>query len=243
MARVQDSAYSGSADEFSIEVVTGTPAASPSDPSLPSGSCWVLARVQVNAGASSITNANITDLRTTYTGQFGRAAALGGKIICTSSTRPTAPFAGMQIRETDTGREYNYSGSAWVIPHPLGRLGHAVLNANSSAFTSIIYPLSVTVTALANRRLRVHVHANVFSTTDGANISVSVCDAGGTIANQAYRTVQANKGDQITVEHLVDSGAGGSLTFQLGAYSTDSSLVTASGTAYTSIAVYDEGPA
>ena len=42
-------------------VVTGTPAASPSDPAVPAG-CLVLARVAVAALASSIVNANVTAL-------------------------------------------------------------------------------------------------------------------------------------------------------------------------------------
>lgn len=116
IARVRDSAYSGATDTFSLEVVTGTPAGSPSDPSLPSGTCFVLARVQVAASASSITNANITDLRGNYsTAQYGRAAALGGTIPCTSSTRPTSPFAGLRIYETDTNRTWEHNGSAWVL--------------------------------------------------------------------------------------------------------------------------------
>jgi hypothetical protein len=63
---------------------------------------------------TTITTSNIVDRRTTGTGQFGQAAALGGKIICTSTTRPTAPFEGLDIYETDTDIEYTYSGSAWV---------------------------------------------------------------------------------------------------------------------------------
>lgn len=113
VARVRDAAYSGATNTFAIEAVTGTPAASPAEPTIPANS-WVLARVEVVALDTTITTANITDRRTTGTGQFGLAAALGGKITCTSTTRPTAPFEGMDIYETDTDFEYTYSGSAWV---------------------------------------------------------------------------------------------------------------------------------
>lgn len=34
--------------------------------------------------------------------------------ICTSSTRPTSPFEGMMIYETDTDIIYWYSGTSWV---------------------------------------------------------------------------------------------------------------------------------
>ena len=121
VARVRDAAYSGATNTFAIEAVTGTPAASPAEPTIPANS-WVLARVTVAALDTTITTADIVDRRTTGTGQFGQASALGGKIICTSTTRPTAPFEGMEIYETDTDFEYTYSGSAWVQTSHLGAL-------------------------------------------------------------------------------------------------------------------------
>lgn len=65
IAQVRDDTYSGATNDARLTVVTGTPAGSPSDPSLSSyPNALVLARVAVAAGATSITNANITDLRT-----------------------------------------------------------------------------------------------------------------------------------------------------------------------------------
>ena len=37
--------------------------------------------------------------------------------VCTSSTRPTTPFEGQAIFETDTDRMYIWNGTAWVIPN------------------------------------------------------------------------------------------------------------------------------
>lgn len=63
VARVRDAAYPASAtNTWALEVVTGTPAASPADPTLPANS-YALARVAVAAGATTITSGNITDLR------------------------------------------------------------------------------------------------------------------------------------------------------------------------------------
>ena len=62
VARVKDAYYSGATNAFSLEVITGTPAGSPTDPTIPNN-CLPLARVAVAAGATSITNAVITDLR------------------------------------------------------------------------------------------------------------------------------------------------------------------------------------
>ena len=38
-----------------------------------------------------------------------------GTAVVTSSTRPSAPFAGQQIYETNTKLTYVWSGSAWVL--------------------------------------------------------------------------------------------------------------------------------
>lgn len=65
VAKVQDSAYSGVTNSWSVAVVTGTPSASPVDPTAPANSI-LLARVNVAALASSITNANIDNLRTIW---------------------------------------------------------------------------------------------------------------------------------------------------------------------------------
>lgn len=60
---VNDAAYTGSLNNLVVNVVAGTPAASPSVPATPANSI-ALARVAVAAGATSILTANITDVRT-----------------------------------------------------------------------------------------------------------------------------------------------------------------------------------
>jgi len=109
IAQVRDSNYSGGVNDARLTVVTGTPAASPSDPT-PPVNALVLARIAVAAGATSVVTANITDLRT-------RAAGLGGVQVCTSTTRPSGAslFNGLSIYETDTFRELLYDGTGWTI--------------------------------------------------------------------------------------------------------------------------------
>lgn len=130
VARIRDAEYSGATNTFAIEVTTGTAAASPADPTVPAN-CVVLARVAVAANATSITNANITDLRAGYAAVTGSAvignqikvAAPGGVVVCTSSFRPTTGlYAGLVIYETDTNLMYIYSGSAWTTTRCAGRV-------------------------------------------------------------------------------------------------------------------------
>lgn len=135
VARVQDAQYSGQTNSASMAVVTGTPAPSPTDPPVPA-TAWVLARVAVAANASSITNANITDLRTQRAGQEGSAAALGGVIACTSTTRP-AHAVGRPIYETDTGRLLISDGSAWTGVPRTGT-GSGTISTGSNNTTVVI---------------------------------------------------------------------------------------------------------
>ena len=65
-ATVNDAYYTGSLNNVVLQVVAGTPAGSPVAPSLPANSIS-LARVAVGAGATAITNANITDTRVLVT--------------------------------------------------------------------------------------------------------------------------------------------------------------------------------
>ena len=93
-ATVEDSAYSGATDAWSISVTAGTPAGSPSAPSLPSNSL-LLCTVAVAAGATSILTANLTDGRVqwadaTRPGGTDVAVADGGTGSSTASAARTA---------------------------------------------------------------------------------------------------------------------------------------------------------
>jgi len=65
-ATVNDAYYTGSLNNVVLQVVAGTPAGSPTAPALPANSIS-LATVSVGAGATAITNANITDTRVLVT--------------------------------------------------------------------------------------------------------------------------------------------------------------------------------
>jgi hypothetical protein len=114
IAQVRDSNYSGGVNDARLTVVTGTPAASPSDPT-PPANALVLARIAVAAGATSVVTANITDLRT-------RATGLGGVQVCTSTTRPSGASlsVGNKIFETDTMQELTWMGASWLVTATLG---------------------------------------------------------------------------------------------------------------------------
>lgn len=181
--RVNDASYSGALNNCALEVVAGTANASPVDPTAPANSI-VLARVAVAATVTTILTANLTDLRP-------RASGLGGFIVCTSATRPSAPFEGMIIFETDTNRALAYSGTAWTglgawdVPPPQF-FQAATAGAGPTSLTSIItnnavlvapYPLTMVVTAFGDMG------------ANGASNTVSL-----TIQDEAGANIQASQG-------------------------------------------------
>lgn len=109
-ASVQDAAYSGSNNQWLIQVITGTPAPSPSAPATPANSI-VLAQVAVAANATSITSGNITDKRPVFGQRFrARARNTSSTSVGTSATKialqsldydPSANF--------DNVTNYNYT--------------------------------------------------------------------------------------------------------------------------------------
>lgn len=74
---VNDSYYTGSTNNVVVTVVTGTPASSPTVPATPANSI-ALAKVAVAANATSITNSNITDLRSTVSTNLTPQSLDGG---------------------------------------------------------------------------------------------------------------------------------------------------------------------
>jgi len=108
-ASVQDQFYSGGTNLWQIDKVTGTPNASPSTPTPPVNSITI-AIIDVAANATTVTNANIT-----INAQL--ATAVGGIVQCTSASRPTSPYKGMEIYETDTDTFLycqNTTGPIWT---------------------------------------------------------------------------------------------------------------------------------
>lgn len=126
--RIRDNAYStGPSNDATIYVVDGTPASSPSAPSAPPNSL-ILAQVAVDAAVTQILTADITNVRTTTTGQ-GYAGLKGAFRRATSSNRPSTNLQAYQdfIVEDDTKRPYYHNGTNWI---PFGAYG--VTNTLSS---------------------------------------------------------------------------------------------------------------
>lgn len=113
--KVEDTAYAGGVNSSSVVVVAGTPASSPSAPSLPAN-CIELAQVSILALDTSITNSEITDRRV-YLAATGAPIPVANTAALTALT---GTYNGMLAWQRDTFRGMAYNGTAWA-PAGFGR--------------------------------------------------------------------------------------------------------------------------
>ncbi len=139
------------------------------------------------AGGGSIPQSAVTNLETrltaieaTNTTQDGNISDLDGRVdavesdidtniapfiihVCTSATRPPAPFEGMTIYETDTDRYAYYTGTAWAyrVLVPSVASSEADQTTTSTTFTAGSSPPNVTFVAPASGIVYVTVSGTV----------------------------------------------------------------------------------
>ena len=107
-------------------------------------------------------------------------------IVCTSTTRPSSPPEGMTIYETDTDKllTYTTATTGWQPPWnmPWGYIGAVSLAANSPAVSAIadVAGLSLTWTAVANRRYVVRFDSDIVVNNSGNQMGVYLTNGAGT---------------------------------------------------------------
>lgn len=212
VARVRDSQYSGATNAWDLFVVTGTPAATPADPATPANSV-VLARVAVGAAATSIVAGNLTDLRP-------RAAALGGTVVCLSTTRPTTDlYEGLHIYETDTDKEWVWDNATWNLPKNRagGALGRATRTSDQGGITAEtdLTGLSVTVDVGAGRLIRISAKIEAFSNVANDAVVLKIKE-GVTILDNTTGPMMSQGGVSVGVKSSVlVTPSAGSHTYKL----------------------------
>lgn len=166
---VNDSYYSGSADNVVIQVVAGTPAGSPVAPATPANSI-ALAEVYVGAGVLSISNSNITDERvlvTTNIPEIGDISAVnagtglsgGGTSGAVTLAINTAVTADLTTAQTLTNK---------TLTSPKINLG---INAKTAAYTTLAGDDGQLITVTSSSTANVTLAAGLYNV--GAQITVA----------------------------------------------------------------------
>lgn len=185
-----------------VKVITGTAAASPSVPATPTG-YLALAQIAVAAGATSISQSNITDMRAI-------ASLKAQKTIPQQSTPPTNASDGdLWIDDSATPNVLKrYDGSGWVtvgsVPSNASPAAAGLVEVVEAATTPVV-PTRVasvqeveitgtsaqnilTYTPQANNNFELNLSFRVVTGTTTVTITVTYTDAGG---NETYYVLNA----------------------------------------------------
>jgi hypothetical protein len=162
-ATVRDAYYTGAYNDVILQVVAGTPAGSPVAPALPANSIS-LATIAVGAGATAITNANITDTRVLVTTNIpesgdissvtaGNGLSGGGSSGAVTLTINTAITADLSTAQTLTNK---------TLTSPLINLG--INTQTGTTYTTVLAD---------NGKLITQSNASAIATTIPLNSSVA----------------------------------------------------------------------
>jgi hypothetical protein len=188
---VQDAYYTGSLNDVILQVVAGTPAGSPVAPTLPANSIS-LATVAVGAGATSITNANITDTRvlvTTNIPESGDISAVvagtglsgggsSGSVTLSINTSVTADLTTAQTltNKTLTSPLINLginpqTGTSYTTV--LADNGKLITQTNAGAITTTIPPFSSVAYPVGAQLNFVQYGAGQVTFAQGAGVTIA----------------------------------------------------------------------
>lgn len=168
--QIRDTEYSGGTNDARLVIVQGTPAASPSEPTKPANFV-TLARVDVPANDTVITNSQVTDRRRMM-------SMLGGIAIASSGALPTTNlWEGLFVYQPDAHKlmQYTTSTTGWTPPWNVawGSLAAPATRTVTQASLGVLSDLtglSLAVTRVSNRNVLVH-GVGYFVATGGAGKS------------------------------------------------------------------------
>jgi hypothetical protein len=169
-------------------------------------------------------------------------------IVCTSATRPASPLEGQQIYETDTDRMLTYTTATttWRQPWnmPWGYITKSTSNSTTTGITTEVDVLTVTWTAVANRRYKISLLMHLMQMTNIATPMVAITDNSLTHIQEWQQ--YAGPAERFVVHAFVEvSPSSGSVTYR-GRVATSNDTINLNGQTTTRLhymLVEDMGPA
>jgi hypothetical protein len=196
---VNDAFYTGSLNNVTIQIVTGTPASSPVAPATPANSIS-LATIAVAAGALAINSGNITDTRvlvTTNIPESGDISAVnagtglsgGGSSGSVTLSIDTAVTADLSTAQTLTNKTLTSPRINLGINPQSGTTYSTVLSDNGALVTTS-NGSAVTITIPANTSVAYPVGAQINIAQLGAGQITVVGDVGVTVVSTGATAAQ-----------------------------------------------------
>ncbi len=179
-----------------VQIITGTPASSPTAPTLPSNSL-LLCNMTVPAGATTLTSGNLSDMRTF------QAAAGGITPVLHSSLYPTSGGNAMYIHDNNLGRlkRWSSAAAAFVAPSTAAFAPTSAGPANASVSSSTpvtIVSASVTVDGYTNVKVSLTWAYVATSSTAAGNSATILCVRGSTQVGSGAVVTTQNANGQIS---------------------------------------------
>jgi hypothetical protein len=201
---VNDAYYTGALNNAVLQVVAGTPAGSPVAPALPANSIS-LATVAVGAGATAITNANITDTRVLVTTNIpesgdissvtaGTGLSGGGSSGAVTLSINTAVTADLTTAQTLTNKTLTSPLINLGVNAQIGTTYTTVLADNGKLVTlSNTSPITVTIPPFSSVAYPVgaqlnFVGINTGATTFAQGAGVTIVSTGASVSAPALRS-------------------------------------------------------
>lgn len=180
VARVYDAEITGALNQWTLEIVTGTPAGSPVAPAVPAGA-MKLATVLVGAAVTSISNANITDSRVFTT-------PVGGTVPAPASSLPTNPYVGQPTYDTTNLRPLWHNGTAWQ--YWMDDPGIQSIQTQANSLQTQIDYLTNPPRALMNSPTPTSIPASIFTVLGWGGEDYDNNNGHSTVSNTSRYTVQ-----------------------------------------------------
>ena len=139
--------------------------------------------------------------------QQSAAARLIQPGVCTSSTRPAAPFEGQAIFETDTDRMLIWNGTTWVMPNRNTTNPDGLEFIKTESFSNVS---NFEVTGFSTDYDWYNINFNGIKTTSGSSAVLGVLYNGATARNSAYyggngyTQFDGTQGNQYTMNNAGD---------------------------------------
>lgn len=138
--------------------------------------------------------------------------------VLTSSTRPTNPYEGQFIFETDTNKLVGFGGTDWAPRDAGGQLGYAQVTADQTGITTLVdlTGLTTTVTVGTGRRIKVLAQVALFNTSADVRLDVNIVEDG-VIQQRGFVLISAASVTHSLVTSIIRSPSAGSHTYKLSA--------------------------